>query len=96
MIHGELEHQIVEPRRGHAGNDMRHQQVERAGGELPGLAHAGKGLCPVQHDLAVALLRCAAEFEVVHSLCPFGPHECEARTINLVQMCEWRNLRQAE
>ena len=61
----ELDDQIVEPLGRDAGLDVLGQHVERAGGELAGLAHALEGLAAVQPDLGVARLG-AVEVEVVH------------------------------
>ena len=53
VIAGELEHEIVEALGGDAGLHVGHQHVERRGGELAGLAHAGEGFGAVQADLPV-------------------------------------------
>ena len=52
----ELHDQVVEVLGRDPGLDVLDQHVERAGGELPGLAHALEGFASVQLDLGLARL----------------------------------------
>ena len=53
MGHGEIEAELVEKIRRHAGVDVIGQQVERFGRQPPGPAHAIEGVRPVELDLTV-------------------------------------------
>ena len=65
MIHGELEHELVERLGGDAGLDLIDQEIEHLGHEPARLGHAGEGVGAVKLDLGVARLG-AGKFEIGH------------------------------
>ncbi len=71
-VAGEGEDALVELLGGDAGPHVLGQHVERGGGELAGLAHAGKGFRSVAPDLPIPV-GCATDFHVRHSADPEGP-----------------------